>query len=100
MFSRNSLVGSPGRFLLAIGIAGIGLGWLFAYSDESSQAVQTVPARKSFMATGAGSCAASGCHGGPRDQGIHGSEYSIWAEDLVNTPFSLHSTAPTLPGTM
>jgi hypothetical protein len=28
---------------------------------------------------GAGSCAASGCHGGPREQGLKGSEYTTWA---------------------
>ncbi len=31
------------------------------------------------MAVGAGSCSASGCHGAPREQGIKGSEYSVWA---------------------
>ncbi|HEV8058887.1 MAG TPA: multiheme c-type cytochrome [Gemmataceae bacterium] len=31
------------------------------------------------MAVGSGSCAASGCHGGPRSKGPVGSEYTTWA---------------------
>ena len=46
---------------------------------ETAPAARAADRPASFAAVGAGSCAASGCHGGPREQGIKGSEYSTWA---------------------
>ena len=79
MLSRRSLTGASSIFLLACGIASVGVSCLLGSSTESSLMAPSERGAASFQAVGAGSCAASGCHGAPREHGVLGSEYGIWA---------------------
>jgi hypothetical protein len=77
MLNRTSGAGAASGILIAIGIAGTGVCSVLWLDAESSRAAVSTP--RFSLAVGAGSCAASGCHGGPREQGVKGSEYSVWA---------------------
>ena len=79
MLSRSSLVAASGPFLLASGFAIAGVGCLLGSSTGSLMASASETASVSVGAVGAGSCAASSCHGAPREHGVNRSEYGIWA---------------------
>lgn len=77
MLLRISGVGAASGIFVAFAIAGISVCSLLLASAEHSRASPSKP--RGAAAVGAGSCAASGCHGGPRELGVKGSEYTIWA---------------------
>ncbi|CAN5231947.1 hypothetical protein BH10PLA2_BH10PLA2_37100 [soil metagenome] len=65
--------------LWSLVLASLAVGIVAGLNPESVPQVRAADRPSLSAAVGAGSCAASGCHGGPRDQGVKGSEYSTWA---------------------
>jgi hypothetical protein len=79
MFRCLTRVPHPGRLFLSIGSVCLLCAFCTGLSPETSSSLRASSPPVAANAVGAGSCSASGCHGAPREQGIKGSEYSVWA---------------------
>ena len=79
----------PASIAFVLGSACLAFGFFTGLAPDERPSLPAVSVSQAAV-VGAGSCSASGCHGGPREQGIKGSEYTTWAtQDKHATAYSV-----------